>query len=132
MNDSQQEEIEKIAQRYKVSPEFAKAVMSVKRATTMHDKLEAFNKERNLIEQGDPEAIKRHHEKGKLTARERVIRLVDPNSFEELDLWHRPLETGFDIGEEGGGETGLSSVMDRLISDQLQSGLRMPPSWTEL
>ncbi len=107
MKDSQSEEIEKIAQHYKVSPEFARAVMSVKQATTMSDKLAAFNKERALIEQGDPAAIKKHHDRGKLTARERVNKLFDPNSFEELDLWHRPLETGFDIGEEQGRGDGV-------------------------
>jgi hypothetical protein len=37
-----------------------------------------------------------------MTARERIHRLVDPESFEELDLWHRPYETGFAIGEGQG------------------------------
>ena len=73
----------------------------------MRDKLEAFNRERTLIEQGDPEAVRRQHEKGRLTAREKVDKLLDPYSFEELDLWHRPLETGFDIGEETGRGDGV-------------------------
>ena len=34
---------------------------------------------------GGPEAIKRQHEKGKLTARERIDLLVDPGSFTEID-----------------------------------------------
>jgi acetyl-CoA carboxylase carboxyltransferase component len=38
---------------------------------------------------GDAEAFKRQHAKGKLTARERITRLVDRNSFEELDLFAR-------------------------------------------
>ena len=107
MPDNQQQEIEKLAERYKVSPEFVKAVLGTKQATTMRDKLEAFNQERALIEQGDPEVVNRQHEQGKLTARERVNKLVDPDSFEELDLWHRPLETGFDIGEEVGRGDGV-------------------------
>ena len=107
MEDNQQQEVEKLAERHKVSPEFVKAVFSVKRAGTMHDKLEAFNKERALIEQGNPEAISKQHEEGKLTARERVNKLADPAGFEELDLWHRPLETGFDIGEEIGRGDGV-------------------------
>ena len=38
---------------------------------------------------GDREAFERQHGKGKLTARERIQRLVDPYSFEELDLFAR-------------------------------------------
>jgi len=101
-------EAEKLAERYKVSPGFVRAVLSAKRATTMRDKLKAFSRERALIEQGDPKVIKRQHDKGKLTARERVAKLLDPGSFEELDLWHRPLETGFDIGEEAGRGDGVA------------------------
>ena len=37
---------------------------------------------------GGPEAIRRQHDKGRLTARERIARLVDPGStFLELGLW---------------------------------------------
>ena len=108
MQDGQQEEVEKITKRYKVSQEFANAVLSVKRATSMHDKLDAIKKEQHLIEQGDKEAVGRQHEKGRLTARERVNKLLDPGSFEELDLWHRPLETGFDIGEAAGRGDGVT------------------------
>ena len=34
--------------------------------------------------QGGPEAIARHHEKGRLTVRERVERVLDPGSFREM------------------------------------------------
>jgi acetyl-CoA carboxylase carboxyltransferase component len=45
---------------------------------------------------GDAEGFRRQHEKGKLTARERIQRLVDRNSFTELDLFarHRSREFG--------------------------------------
>src|SRR5690349_14014661 len=37
---------------------------------------------------GGPKAIDRQHEKGRLTARERVVKLVDPNTdFFEFGLW---------------------------------------------
>ena len=37
---------------------------------------------------GGPSAIERQHKKGRLTARERVARLIDPGSeFFELGLW---------------------------------------------
>jgi len=61
----------------------------VKIATNMYEKLEVFDKERARIAKGDPEAIKEQHEKGRLTARERVNKLVDADSFEELDIWNR-------------------------------------------
>jgi propionyl-CoA carboxylase beta chain len=34
-----------------------------------------------------PEAVRKQHERGKLTARERVTRLLDPDSFVELDAF---------------------------------------------
>lgn len=46
---------------------------------------------------GGPEAIKRQHAAGKLTAWERVELLFDPGTFEELDLLTRPFRTGFEI-----------------------------------
>jgi acetyl-CoA carboxylase carboxyltransferase component len=103
----QNDRVPEIVKRFKVSPEFVKAVFSVKEAKTMRGKLEAFNKERALIEQRDPEAVKRQHEKRRLTARERLDKLFDSGSFEELDLWHRPYETGFDIGEGSGWGDGV-------------------------
>ena len=38
---------------------------------------------------GNAAAFERQHEKGRLTSRERIQRLVDPFSFEELDLFAR-------------------------------------------
>jgi acetyl-CoA carboxylase carboxyltransferase component len=37
-------------------------------------------------EMGGEERIRRQHERGKLTARERVERLLDPGSFEEIGI----------------------------------------------
>ncbi len=55
----------------------------------MLEKLETFEKERARIIKGDPEAVKRQHERGKLTARERVNKLFDPGTFEELVVFRR-------------------------------------------
>jgi acetyl-CoA carboxylase carboxyltransferase component len=107
MHDKNEQKIEEMAKRFKASRGFIEAAQSLKQAKTMEAKLEAFNKEKILIEQGDPDAVKRQHESGKLTARERVAKLMDPDSFEELDLWHRPYETGFEIGEETGRGDGV-------------------------
>jgi acetyl-CoA carboxylase carboxyltransferase component len=44
--------------------------------------------ERELREGGGAKAIARQHEKGRLTARERIDRLIDPGTvFQELGLW---------------------------------------------
>src|SRR5690606_8710118 len=51
--------------------------------------IKAFAKtEATLREGGGKKAIERQHEKGRLTARERIHRLVDEGSFfQELGLW---------------------------------------------
>ena len=76
MQESQQEEVEKIAERYKVSPEFARAVLTMKSATSMLEKLEAFKKEQTLIEQGDPEAIQKQQAEFLASAMSRIRTLT--------------------------------------------------------
>ena len=51
--------------------------------------VEDFRKEEVILcEGGGVKAIARQHEKGRLTARERIVRLLDPNvPFFELGLW---------------------------------------------
>jgi acetyl-CoA carboxylase carboxyltransferase component len=53
---------------------------------------------------GDAQGFHRQHEKGKLTARERIQRLVDRNTFEELDLFarHRSRTLGLDARRPAG------------------------------
>src|SRR3989441_4570916 len=46
---------------------------------------------------GSPAAIERQHARGKLTARERIDLLLDPDSFVELDMLARHRAHGFDI-----------------------------------
>jgi acetyl-CoA carboxylase carboxyltransferase component len=53
------------------------------------DPINALRQRRYEAGHGDAEGFRRQHEKGKLTARERIQRLVDRNSFEELDLFTR-------------------------------------------
>jgi acetyl-CoA carboxylase carboxyltransferase component len=102
-----QKTIKELARRFNTSPEFIDVALRLKQAKSMQAKLEALNKERVLIEQGDLETVERQHDRGKLTARERITKLLDPGSYEELDLWHRPYETGFEIGEEVGRGDGV-------------------------
>ncbi len=47
---------------------------------------ELKHKKARALQQGGAEKIKRRHEQGKLTARERIDRLLDPGSFTEFGL----------------------------------------------
>ena len=47
---------------------------------------ELQRRKKKALEMGGPEKVKRQHDKGKLTARERVSRLLDPNSFFEVGM----------------------------------------------
>jgi acetyl-CoA carboxylase carboxyltransferase component len=49
------------------------------------------------VHAGSEAAIRRQHERGKLTARERLARLLDPDSFVELDMLARHRAHGFGI-----------------------------------
>ncbi|MGH7904250.1 MAG: carboxyl transferase domain-containing protein, partial [Candidatus Dormibacteraceae bacterium] len=69
------------------------------------DDADANERRINLLRQrryeaahGDAEGFARRHEKGRLTARERIRRLVDRNSFQELDAFatHRARSFGME------------------------------------
>src|SRR5262245_30249498 len=70
-----------------------------------------------LLQGGGPKAIDRQHEKGRLTARERIARLIDPQTpFFELGLW-----AAWGMYQEWGGApsagvvTGIGSVEGRRV-----------------
>ena len=120
-SDEEREMMEMLMKRLKMPPEFVEARNKLKFGKTVAEKLQAINLERRMILQGGgPEAIERQHSLGRLTARERIGKLVDEGTFSELDLWHRPYETGFDIGEEQGRGDGVvigyARVHDRPLS----------------
>ena len=65
----------------------------------MKKKIEELKERRTHLELGGgPEKIKDQHKKGKLTARERIERLLDPGTFVELGLFakHRCTQFGLD------------------------------------
>lgn len=68
---------------------------------------------------GGSEKINKQHESGKLTARERIERLVDPDSFVELDAFvtHRSVDFGMDkVNTQGDGVvTGYATIDNRPI-----------------
>jgi len=68
---------------------------------------------------GGKKRIQEQHEKGKLTARERIELLVDPGSFEEFDLFvtHRCTNFGMDgqLIPGDGVVTGSATINKRLV-----------------
>src|SRR5215470_12892009 len=71
------------------------------------------------IHAGSARAVERQHAKGKMTARERIDRLLDPGSFTELDglARHRASDFGVDANRPygGGAVTGSGTVDGRPV-----------------
>ncbi len=83
-------------------------------------KLEQLNTLKNQIKLGGGEkAVQKQHEKGKYTARERIIRLLDKGSFVEIDTFveHRCVNFGMDKKKAPGEGvvTGYGTINGRLI-----------------
>ena len=59
---------------------------------------ELMEKEAKLLEMGGETAVQKQHERGKLTARERIDLLFDPGTFRETDVFveHRGTRFGID------------------------------------
>src|SRR5437764_1289671 len=74
------------------------------------------NEQEKIREGGGPKAIERQHAHGRLTARERIEKLVDPGSFFELALY-----AAHGMYEEWGGAPaagviiGLGRIHTRLV-----------------
>src|SRR4051794_4143668 len=67
-------------------------------AHPIHEKLEQLAELRQqALHAGSPAAVERQHARGKLTARERIEKLLDPDSFVELDMLARHRAHGFGI-----------------------------------
>ena len=68
---------------------------------TMQDKLDRLSElEKQAKGGGGEERVRQQHAKGKLTARERIKLLLDPDSFEELDLFITHRATDFGMAEQ--------------------------------
>lgn len=74
---------------------------------------------RKAHEGGGRTRIKKHHDRGKFTARERLEMLLDSNSFEEFDIFKVHRCTNFDMAENeipgDGVVTGYGTINGRLI-----------------
>jgi len=65
----------------------------------MQDKLaDLLQRKEQALHAGSPRSVERQHEKGKMLARERLDYLLDPGSFQELDMLarHRAHAAGLD------------------------------------
>src|SRR5216117_1812160 len=87
---------------------------------TMQEKLELLRQKRAEAEQGGgAERVQAQHEKGKMTARERLDVLLDPGSFVELDRFVTHRATDFGLAEQkflgDGVVTGWGRVEGRLV-----------------
>lgn len=101
------------------------------------DKLTELQYRRNVIENGGGEAkIKKQHDAGKLTARERINLLLDEGSFIEVDAFvnHRCNEFGMDCKEIPGEGvvTGYGTVDGRLTFVYAQDFTAMGGSLGEM
>jgi propionyl-CoA carboxylase beta chain len=71
--------------------------MREKAPETYDEKLEQLNELRIEAAHAQGPAVEKQHEKGKYTARERVEKLLDPGSFQELDAFVRHRTYEFDM-----------------------------------
>ncbi len=86
----------------------------------MHDILKQLDEKREAARLGGgARRIKTQHDKGKLTARERIEVLLDPGSFEEWDMFVEHRSTDFGMAEHkvpgDGVVTGYGTVNGRLV-----------------
>lgn len=86
----------------------------------MIDKINELAYKKSKLELGGgKEAIERQHSLGKLTARERLARLFDPNSFVEIDAFVEARCTDFNMQEKkshgDGVVVGYGSINERLV-----------------
>ena len=80
---------------------------------------ELARRNEEALQGGGPDRIKKHHEQGKLTARERVELLLDPGTFVELDRFKTHRCTDFDMDKKrtpgDGVVTGYGNVDGRQV-----------------
>ena len=67
---------------------------------SMKDKINELEERRARLQPGGaPDAIEKQHNRGKLTAWERIGLLFDSGTFQEIGIWTQPMKTGFDIDD---------------------------------
>jgi propionyl-CoA carboxylase beta chain len=87
---------------------------------SIHDKLGRLEALRVASEEGGgPERLKAQHDRGKLSARERLDLLLDEGSFVEMDRFVTHRSTAFDLADKkilgDGVVTGYGTILGRLV-----------------
>ncbi|MGM0603445.1 MAG: acyl-CoA carboxylase subunit beta [Bacillota bacterium] len=103
----------------------------------MKDKINKLNKKKEkLLAGGGEKRIKRQHDKGKFTARERIDMLLDENSFEEIGIFveHHSTQLGMEDKEVAadGVITGQGRINGRKIFIYAQDFTAMGGSLGEM
>ncbi len=89
-------------------------------SSTNQQKFDELRQKREEAKQGGgQDRIDKQHEKGKLTARERIHFLVDEGSFEEIDAFKQHRSTDFGLDKQqylgDGVVTGYGTINERLV-----------------
>ena len=72
--------------------------MRQKAPETFAERLEQLEELRKaVVDHASEKAVEKQHAKGKYTARERIEKLLDPGSFQELDTYVRHRTTEFEM-----------------------------------
>lgn len=85
---------------------------------------------------GGEERIQAQHEKGKLTARERLDLLLDPGTFQEINPFWTQRHTGFDLAEKqvpgDSAVTGFGKINGRMVGVYAQDFTVLGGSFSEV
>jgi len=101
-------------------PKSETAKPEAKSRNSMTDRVEQLRKKRERVQLGGgQERIDKQHAAGKLTARERIEKLVDRDSFQEVGLFAKHRATNFGMADKDmpadGVVTGCATLDGRLI-----------------
>ena len=97
--------------------------MRVKAPETYEEKLAQLEEIRHeAIHAGSEAAVAKQHERGKYTARERIEKLLDPGSFQELDNRHAVVWATLGSEAAGSGSEGAGSGCERTGSPSGTAG----------
>jgi methylmalonyl-CoA decarboxylase subunit alpha len=101
-------------------PEAAALAAPMPAADDLRQRAEWLSGRRRLAATGDELATRKRHDRGRLTARERVHALLDPGTFVETGLFARHRATGFGLEERrpetDGVITGWGEVHGRRVA----------------
>jgi acetyl-CoA/propionyl-CoA carboxylase carboxyl transferase subunit len=104
---------------------------------TDHDLNQELLARRETVRQGGgPQAIETQHAKGKLTARERIDRLLDPGSFQEVAPYITHRHVAFDLDQKrfpgDSGMVGLGRIDGRKVAVAAQDFTIIGGSFSEI